>query len=94
MKANQLPTPFFIVYEEKLRDNLRKIQDVATRSGAKIIMAFKANALWRSFPIVAEYCRDCTSSFWAPNVSVATFTATPRHTQTQTSIPSSGTAAI
>ena len=62
MKANQLPTPFFIVYEEKLRDNLRKIQDVATRSGAKIIMAFKANALWRSFPIVAEYCRDCTAS--------------------------------
>lgn len=62
MKANQLPTPFFIVYEEKLRDNLRKIQDVASRSGAKIIMAFKANALWRSFPIVAEYCRDCTAS--------------------------------
>lgn len=62
MKANQLPTPFFIVYEDKLRENLRKIQDVATRSGAKIIMAFKANALWRSFPIIKEYCRDCTAS--------------------------------
>jgi len=62
MQASQLPTPFFIVYEDKLRDNLRKIQDVAARSGAKIIMAFKANALWRTFPIVAEYCRDCTAS--------------------------------
>ena len=62
MTANELPTPFYIVYEDRLRANLRIINDVAERSGAKIIMAFKANALWRTFPIIAEYCRNCTAS--------------------------------
>ena len=62
MTANELPTPFYIVYEDRLRANLNIISDVAKRSGAKIIMAFKANALWRSFPIIAEYCRNCTAS--------------------------------
>lgn len=60
--ADQLPTPFFIVYEDRMRRNLALITEVARRSGAKIIMAFKANALWRTFPIVREYVRDCTAS--------------------------------
>lgn len=55
-------TPYYIVYEERLRHNLRLIQTVARRSGARIIMAFKANALWRTFPIIAEYNRDFTAS--------------------------------
>ncbi|MDE5661953.1 MAG: carboxynorspermidine decarboxylase [Muribaculaceae bacterium] len=62
MTAQQLPTPFFIVYENRLRANLELISDVARRSGAEIIMAFKANALWRTFPIIKEYCRNCTAS--------------------------------
>ena len=62
LTPDQLPTPFFIVYEDRLRANLSLITDVARRSGAKIIMAFKANALWRTFPVIAEYCRDCTAS--------------------------------
>lgn len=62
MKANELPTPYFIVYEDRLRRNLSLISDVAKRSGAHIIMAFKANALWRSFGIITDYCRDCTAS--------------------------------
>ena len=62
MTANELPTPFYIVYEDRLRANLRIINDVAERSGAKIIVAFKANALCRTFPIIAEYCRNCTAS--------------------------------
>lgn len=62
MRAIDIPTPFYIVYEDKLRSNLRLISDVATRSGAKIIMAFKANALWKTFPIIAEYCTAFTAS--------------------------------
>lgn len=62
MTLQQLPTPFFIVYEDRMRRNLELITDVAQRSGAKIIMAFKANALWRSFDIVREYNRNCTAS--------------------------------
>ena len=62
MTANELPTPFFIVYEERLRRNMELISDVARRSGATIIMAFKANALWRTFPIAREYAAGSTAS--------------------------------
>ena len=62
MKQSELPTPYYIVYEEAMRRNFAIIRDVAERSGADIIVAFKANALWRSFPVLREYCRDCTAS--------------------------------
>lgn len=55
-------TPYYIVYEDRLRRNLELITEVERRSGANIIMAFKANALWRTFPIIAEYNRDFTAS--------------------------------
>lgn len=62
MKVSELPTPCYVVYEDKLRRNLELINDVERRAGVNIIMAFKANALWRSFPIIAEYNRDYTAS--------------------------------
>lgn len=55
-------TPYYIVYEEKLRNNLNLITRVMQESGAKIIMAFKANALWRTFPIFREYGICSTAS--------------------------------
>ncbi|MDE6267520.1 MAG: carboxynorspermidine decarboxylase [Muribaculaceae bacterium] len=60
--ASSLPTPFYIVYEDRLRRNLQLIDRVKREAGVNIIMAFKANALWRSFPIIREYCRDSTAS--------------------------------
>ena len=57
-----LPTPYYIVYEEKLRRNLERISRVQRESGAKIIMAFKANALWKTFPIIREYISASTAS--------------------------------
>lgn len=57
-----LPTPYYIVYEDRLRRNLDLISDVARRSGAHIIMAFKANALWRTFDILREYGVGFTAS--------------------------------
>lgn len=58
----QLPTPYYIVYEERLRRNMEIIADVAQRAGVKIIMALKANALWKSFDIIREYVADSTAS--------------------------------
>lgn len=57
-----MKTPYYIVYEEKLRNNLNLISRVMNESGAKIIMAFKANALWRTFPIFREYGICSTAS--------------------------------
>ena len=57
-----IPTPVYLVYEDRLRRNLELITRVSRESGARIIMAFKANALWRTFPIVKEYVSDFTAS--------------------------------
>lgn len=62
MTQADIPTPYFIVYEDRLRRNLSLIADVAKRSGAEIIMAFKANALWKTFPIIREYISASTAS--------------------------------
>lgn len=62
MTQQQLATPYYIVYEDALRSNLRLITDVERRAGVKIIMAFKANALWKTFPVIREYNRDFTAS--------------------------------
>ena len=62
MKFNEIPTPFYIVYEDRLRRNLELINRVKREAGVNIIMAFKANALWRTFPIIKEYCTESTAS--------------------------------
>ena len=62
MTANEIHTPAYVVYEDRLRRNLTLISEVKRRAGVNIIMAFKANALWRSFPIIREYCTDSTAS--------------------------------
>lgn len=55
-------TPYYIIYEDKLRKNLDLITYVMQQSGAKIIMAFKANALWRTFGVFREYGICSTAS--------------------------------
>lgn len=62
MTVSELPTPFYVVYEQKLRANIETILDVARRADVEIIMAFKANALWRTFPIFKEYGVNATAS--------------------------------
>ncbi len=57
-----MKTPYYIVYEDKLRNNLSLIRDVERRGDVKIIMAFKANALWKTFPIIREYVDSSTAS--------------------------------
>jgi carboxynorspermidine decarboxylase len=62
MKIEELPTPFYIVYEDRLRHNLDLISHVSKEAGVKVIMAFKANALWKTFHIFKEYNVACTAS--------------------------------
>ena len=58
----QVQTPMYIVEENLLRDNLSLIRDVAQRADVEIILAFKAFALWKTFPIVREYINSTTAS--------------------------------
>lgn len=59
---NEIRTPYYIIYEDKLRDNLNLIKSVSDATGVEIIMAFKANAVWRTFPIFREYGISSTAS--------------------------------
>jgi carboxynorspermidine decarboxylase len=63
----ELPSPAFVMDEGLLRKNLALIRSVQDASGAEIILAFKAFALWKAFPIVREYipCSTASSVFEA-----------------------------
>jgi len=62
MKQTSMTTPIYIIEEEKLRKNLRLIADVARQADVEIILAFKAFALWKTFPIFREYISSTTAS--------------------------------
>ena len=62
MEIKDISTPFYIVYENKLRHNLEIIKEVEKKGKVKIIMAFKANALWKTFPVISEYVNSSTAS--------------------------------
>ena len=58
----EVRSPMYIVEEAKLRRNLQLIASVAKRADVEIILAFKAFALWKTFPIFKEYIRSTTAS--------------------------------
>lgn len=57
-----LETPYYICDEKLLEANLKILDDVQKRSGAKIILALKGFAMWSTFPLVAKYLQGCTAS--------------------------------
>jgi len=57
-----LNTPYYLLEERLLRRNLALIKQVADEAGVEIILAFKAFALWRTFPIFREYISHTTAS--------------------------------
>ncbi|MDR0976978.1 MAG: carboxynorspermidine decarboxylase [Prevotellaceae bacterium] len=58
----RFPSPCYIIEEELLRRNLALIESVARRANVEIILAFKAFAVWRSFPVFREYIAHTTAS--------------------------------
>lgn len=58
----EINRPMYIIEEARLRNNLRIISNVAKRADVEIILAFKAYALWKTFPIFREYISSTTAS--------------------------------
>jgi carboxynorspermidine decarboxylase len=58
----QIHQPVYLLEEKLLRRNLSLIRKVADEAGVEIILAFKAYALWKTFPIFREYIRSTTAS--------------------------------
>ena len=57
-----MATPIYIIEETKLRRNLQLIADIAAKANIEVILAFKAFALWKTFPIFREYIHSTTAS--------------------------------
>lgn len=58
----ELHRPTYVLEESRLRRNLELIKHVADETGVEIILAFKAYALWKTFPIFREYITSTTAS--------------------------------
>lgn len=58
----EIHRPMYIIEENKLRRNLELISRVAREADVEIILAFKAYALWKTFPIFREYISATTAS--------------------------------
>lgn len=58
----QVHYPVYVLEERRLRDNLKLIASVAREAGVDIILAFKAYALWKTFPIFKQYISATTAS--------------------------------
>lgn len=75
-----LNRPMYILEEDKLRRNLQLIREVGEKSGAEIILAFKAYALWKTFPVFRDYIHATTaSSLYEARLAFEEFGA-PSHT--------------
>jgi carboxynorspermidine decarboxylase len=60
-----VPSPCFVILEDKLRENLELIRKVRNEAGVEIILAFKGFAMWSVFPVVREYISGASaSSLW------------------------------
>lgn len=57
-----LATPYYLIEEDKLRKNLALIRHIAREADVEFILAFKAFALWKTFPIFREYIAHTTAS--------------------------------
>lgn len=54
--------PYYLLEEKLLRRNLSLISKISKEAGVEFILAFKAFALWKTFPIFREYINHTTAS--------------------------------
>lgn len=58
----QIQTPCYVCEEALLEANLKLLDEVQKRSGAKILLALKGFAFRALFPLVREYLQGCCAS--------------------------------
>ena len=58
----KLPSPCFVLDEQLLDRNLAVIDRVRRESGAEVIVALKACAMWSIFPELAQHSDGATAS--------------------------------
>lgn len=65
INVNKIKSPAYVLEMKLLKKNLELIKNVQDRAGVSIILALKGFAMWRVFPLVAQYLKGATaSSLW------------------------------
>jgi carboxynorspermidine decarboxylase len=55
-------SPVYVLEESKLTRNLEILSDIQEKSGAKILVALKGYALWKSFALIGRYLCGASAS--------------------------------
>ncbi|MGB5733290.1 MAG: carboxynorspermidine decarboxylase, partial [Thiohalocapsa sp.] len=58
----QFDTPYYLIDEQRLLRNLRKIQVLRQYAGVKVILALKCFSTWPVFSLISQYLDGTTSS--------------------------------
>ena len=61
-ELSSLPTPCYVIDEERLTENLKLLQYVEKEAGCHILLAQKAFSAYHVYPLIAEYISGTTSS--------------------------------
>lgn len=62
MKFCELPTPVYVVDEEKLTENLKILHGLQERTGCKVLLAQKAFSCFYFYPLIGKYLSGTTAS--------------------------------
>lgn len=62
METNGIETPCYVVDEGKLEANLKRLDEVQSRTGCKILLALKGFAMFSTFPLIRRYLRGAAAS--------------------------------
>lgn len=62
MRLSELPTPIYVIDEDRLIENLEILANVQARTGCKILLAQKAFSCYQFYPLISKYLSGATSS--------------------------------
>ena len=62
MKLEQLPTPCYVIQEDKLKNNLEILRGVMDRTGCHILLAQKCFSAFACYPLIGQYLSGTTAS--------------------------------
>ena len=57
-----MKTPYFLIDEKKLIENLSLLKEVSQRAGCKILLAQKAYSIYQTYPLFSQYLAGSTAS--------------------------------
>ncbi len=62
MDYSKIPSPCYVLEEERLKANLSLLKFVQDQSGGNIILALKGFSMYKTFPLVSQYLKGATAS--------------------------------